>query len=66
MSKNLIIVLCFYRVILKEYAGLSSPIAPFVTYKHSAELKKDIANLWWAVDDADREITFELHMKSTG
>ncbi|CAF0775985.1 unnamed protein product [Adineta ricciae] len=66
MSKNLIIVLCFCWVILEECAALSSPIAPFATYKHSAELQKDIADLWWTVDDAEQEITFELHIKSTG
>ncbi|UJR14303.1 hypothetical protein I4U23_001293 [Adineta vaga] len=42
------------------------PIQPFVTYKYSAELQENIADLWWTIDDAEREITFELHIKSTG
>ncbi|CAF3437207.1 unnamed protein product [Rotaria sp. Silwood2] len=30
------------------------------------ELKPNLANLWWTVDNAEREITFELHIKTTG
>ncbi|CAF1219237.1 unnamed protein product [Rotaria magnacalcarata] len=46
--------------------GISSPIKPFTTYKNSAELERNVADLWWTVDDAEREIMFELHVKTTG
>ncbi|CAF3765470.1 unnamed protein product [Rotaria socialis] len=29
-------------------------------------LKKDTTDLWWTIDDTEKEITFELHIKSTG
>ncbi|CAF3485406.1 unnamed protein product [Rotaria socialis] len=45
---------------------ISSPIEPFTTYKNSAELERNVADLWWTVDDAEREIMFELHVKTTG
>ena len=43
-----------------------SPTAPFTTYKHSLELLPGTAHLWWTVNDAQTEITFELHVKTTG
>ncbi len=47
-------------------ASISSPISPLSNYKHSSELEKNIADLWWTIDDNEREITFELHIKTTG
>ncbi|CAF4482771.1 unnamed protein product, partial [Rotaria sp. Silwood2] len=46
--------------------GISSSISPFIQYKHSIELEDNVADLWWTLDDAEREITFELHVKTTG
>ena len=45
---------------------ISSPISPFIAYKHSAELEANVADLWWTVDEAAEDITFELHVKTTG
>jgi hypothetical protein len=52
--------------VLEKCNGISSPISPFTTYKHSIELQENVADLWWAVDDAEVEIMFELHIKTTG
>lgn len=46
--------------------GISSPIQPFANYQHSIELQTNIADLWWTVDDVQKEIIFELHVKTTG
>ncbi|CAF4730824.1 unnamed protein product, partial [Rotaria sp. Silwood2] len=46
--------------------GISSSISPFIQYKHSIELEDNVADLWWTLDDVEREITFELHVKTTG
>ncbi|CAF1272849.1 unnamed protein product [Rotaria magnacalcarata] len=35
-------------------------------YKYSTVLQDNVADLWWTVDDAEREITFELHVKTMG
>ncbi|CAF1144593.1 unnamed protein product [Adineta ricciae] len=40
--------------------------SPFTEYKHSTELQVNISDLWWTIDDAEREIVFELHVKTTG
>jgi hypothetical protein len=53
-------------VVVEKSNGISSPIEPFTTYKHSAELETNVADLWWTVDDAEREIIFELHIKTKG
>jgi hypothetical protein len=53
-------------IIVENSNEISSPIKPFTTYKHSAELQKNIADLWWTVDDAELEIIIELHVKTTG
>ncbi|UJR17775.1 hypothetical protein I4U23_004673 [Adineta vaga] len=46
--------------------GLSSPLRPYSVYKHTVELHKNIAQLWWTVNDVEQDITFELHVKTTG
>ena len=51
---------------MKRSNSLSSPIQPFGDYKHSTELQANISDLWWTVDDAEREIIFELHVRTTG
>ncbi|CAF0896092.1 unnamed protein product [Adineta ricciae] len=56
----------FSFIILKRSNGISSPIQPFTEYKHSTELQANISDLWWTIDDAEREIVFELHVKTTG
>ncbi|CAF5168345.1 unnamed protein product, partial [Rotaria sp. Silwood1] len=55
-----------WLIVINTCTGISSPIQPFTTYKHSTTLQQDIADLWWTVDDAEQEIMFELHIKSTG
>ena len=46
--------------------GLSSPIIPFTNYMFSIELLPNMADLWWNIDSNTNEITFELHMNTTG
>jgi hypothetical protein len=53
-------------LVVDKCTGISSPIEPFTIYKHWTELQANIADLWWTVDDAEREIMFELHIKTTG
>ncbi|CAF4431727.1 unnamed protein product, partial [Rotaria sp. Silwood2] len=67
MQRGVIIqLLILLLVIVNKSNGISSPIKPFTTYKHSAELQTNVADLWWIVDDAEREIIFEFHVKTTG
>lgn len=53
-------------VMVNKCNGISSLIQPFNKYKYSTELQTNISDLWWTVDDTEREIIFELHMKTTG
>ncbi len=53
-------------LIIGDALAISSPIQSFTTYRYSTELQPDIADLWWTVDTDANEITFELHMKTTG
>ena len=46
--------------------AISSPLKPYSDYTYSTVLKADVADLWWTVDAARSEITFELHIKTTG
>jgi hypothetical protein len=56
----------FYLLIINTGNGLSSSIQPFTNYQYSIELESNVADLWWTVDDTEREIIFELHVKTTG
>jgi len=57
-------------IVLLQLVGdircLSSPVRQFATYRNATELMKNIADLWWTVNDIDKEVTFELHAKTTG
>jgi hypothetical protein len=46
--------------------GTSSPIQPYTTYRYSIELQRNVADLWWTVNETKQEIIFELHIKTTG
>ncbi len=46
--------------------SISSSIASFINYTDSIELQADKADLFWIVDDVKKEITFELHINTTG
>ncbi|CAF3332219.1 unnamed protein product [Rotaria socialis] len=53
-------------VVIGDVVSISSPIIPFTAYRYSTELEKGMADLWWTVDNGAKDITFELHMKTTG
>ncbi|CAF2155006.1 unnamed protein product [Rotaria magnacalcarata] len=64
MPKYIMILLSIWLIVIDRCSGVSSPIKPFTLYKNSTELKNDTADLWWTINDAWKEITFELHIKS--
>ena len=66
MQLYIVFQLLFVLVMIDKCNGISSPIQPFTTYKHSTELDTNVADLWWTVDDGEQEIMFELHIKTTG
>ncbi|CAF1357457.1 unnamed protein product [Didymodactylos carnosus] len=66
MQLSILFSLFLSSILIEKCSGISSPVRPFTTHKHSTELQADIADLWWTVDDAETEIIFELHIKTTG
>jgi hypothetical protein len=60
-------MLCIlFLLVIGDVRAKSSPIQPFTTYRYAIELEPGIADLWWTVNNDANEITFELHMKTTG
>ncbi len=59
---HLIVSLFIFEII----HGLTSPITPYIKYQHSAELKANVADLFWSVNETSQEILFELHINTTG
>lgn len=59
---NRILLLCF----IKNFLCISSPIQPLSNHTYSTELKKNVGDLWWTIDDNKKEIIFELHINTTG
>jgi hypothetical protein len=53
-------------ILIDKSDGISSPIQTFTAYKHSTELQSNVADLWWKIDNDEKEIMFELHIKTTG
>ena len=66
MWKCITLCLCISLLTIKLCAGISSPIQTFANYKHYAKFQANVAELWWTVNDTNKEIIFELHIKSTG
>ncbi|CAF5002602.1 unnamed protein product, partial [Rotaria sp. Silwood1] len=50
----------------KIISGITSPITPRIIYKHSLQLKTNVADLWWTTNEVEKEIIFELHINTTG
>jgi hypothetical protein len=53
-------------LVVRDAIALSSPLKPFTNYTYSTSLKDKVGDLWWTVDAARKEITFEMHIKTTG
>lgn len=53
-------------ICIKRIDSISSPLMPFMNYTHSTELQLGLADLWWSIDTIRQEITFELHVRTTG
>ncbi len=45
---------------------LKRTISTLSNQKYSTEFEKNVADLGWTIDDNKREITFELHINTTG
>ena len=53
-------------LVVPSAVALSSPLKPFTNYTYSTSLKDKVGDLWWTVDAVQKEITFEMHIKTTG
>lgn len=60
----------FYIVLLLslliEIDGMSSPVPTYTNYTYSTEIQSNQIDLWWTIDRGQKEVLFELHMKTTG
>ena len=59
---SIILSLC----LVQHLNAATSPIPPYNNYTYATELQPNLADLWWTIDDVRHEITFELHIKTTG
>lgn len=53
-------------IYISAVAGRASPLQLRGVYDHTIELERDVAQLWWTVNDAGQDILFEFHVKTTG
>ncbi|CAF3236093.1 unnamed protein product, partial [Rotaria sp. Silwood2] len=53
-------------LVIQKINGISSPLQSYTSYRYSTELQRNVADLWWTVNETQQEITFELHIKTTG
>jgi len=56
----------FSLLLIEKCLSITSPILPLSNHKHSTELEKNVADLWWTIDENQWEILFELHINTTG
>ena len=61
-----LIFLSIMSLLIQCNDAITSPIPPYLNYTYATELQHDVADLWWNVDETSRDITFELHVKTTG
>lgn len=63
----MLIYICIKLIFLfNKCEGISSPLSPYINYKNSIELQSNVADLWWTIDDFEKEIIFEYHVKTKG
>lgn len=62
----MLLKLYFVSLTITLCQTISSPLTPLANYIYSTELEKNIADLWWTVNDTSKDIVFELHIKTTG
>ncbi|CAF1122491.1 unnamed protein product [Rotaria sp. Silwood1] len=55
-----------WMLIFRKIHGITSPLQPYTSYSYFIELEPNVVDLWWIVDETKQEITFELHIKTTG
>ena len=58
--------LALCTLIFHQTNAVASPLTPFTNYTYYNALNNDAADLWWTINTTRREITFELHIKTTG
>ncbi|CAF3285978.1 unnamed protein product [Rotaria sp. Silwood2] len=52
--------------VVQHLDAISSPIPPYTNYTYATELQPSFADLWWSIDNLQKEITFEFHVNTTG
>ena len=62
----IIISIVISSFVIQNSNAITSPIQSYTNYEYSTELQTGIADLWWTVDETEREILFELHIKTIG
>ncbi|CAF3853401.1 unnamed protein product [Rotaria sp. Silwood1] len=55
-----------WLLVVHKSDEISSPLQPYTIYRYSTELQHNVADLWWTINETQEEITFELHIKTTG
>ena len=63
---NTVIFFSIISILVQHNDAVASPISPYINYTYFTEMLNNVADLWWNVDEATREIVFELHVKTTG
>jgi hypothetical protein len=66
MQIRITLWLYIFLNLIERCIGISSPLQPFTTYKHTVELQIRVAQVWWTVNDIEQTITFELHVNTIG
>ncbi len=66
MWKHIFLQIHILWAVIDNCNSISSPIKPFTNYSNVVELQANVADLFWTVDDNTKEITFELHINTTG
>jgi len=66
MRSTMLFYIVLLLSLLIEINGISSPIPTYTNYTYSTEIQSNQIDLWWTIDRGQKEVLFELHMKTTG
>jgi hypothetical protein len=66
MWKYIFLQIYILWAVIDNCNSISSPIEPFTNYSNVVELQANVADLYWTVNNDKQEITFELHINTTG
>lgn len=66
MCRRFLLLCAILFGFIEASSSLSSPLSTYLNYSYSTTIRANAIDFWWSIDRIRDEITFELHVNTTG